>query len=907
MTSPAQGTVFTDALLEVLGRRDLNLKQERLSLKEVCEGTRLEIYNHVPAELAVKPECFPVDQRDGDLSDIGLFPNPAYRRGPVRRLDAQTDDIENRKKEIFEDNPYLLGMTFAGREESLRDLTEWAKGDRRIFCICDLGGTGKTALVWHWFNRADTVQLLAEQGYSKFWATFYAKGYDSLKFLRHLAHRLNLQVKELDSIASDNAVDAQRSLQQAILRRLRAERWFLILDGLEREMGAFANPGNQYDDSEKQDLRNENGEILSGEKFIRSVLFGEFVRGLLETQAKVIITSRLFPEDLRGTDYPERVAEYPFRPLSPEDATKVWNLVAASDTSDLQLQFFKKVDYHPQVIVIVASAVAESGTSTGFQEWFMESSEAEQAACLDDTAKKTTLRHRWIDLATRDIVVDKTRKKAWIVLCLIATQSEASNIEFLVASLVGPPPHLFPSRETFTDALRYLRKRRLLGFEEDRGQVDIHPVIRTHITRYILAQVEKNGADADQEVLQHLEESGSASEIYQRFMSQPKLEEALQALDSIERRSDQFRDKYFLFQILTRLYPNCDPQTRPWLDNLPELRYRKDQALWLLQTGSALMECGQWEESVVLFRRAQMAYRLCGDTESAEECARTQDWQRLYGGSLRESELRLLKDLEKGRDPLPESRYRYWLVLLLAIRQSPLAREALDKLRPDVDRWTLQSVAEAWYYLEDYDKAKDLAAAALERKERTLVGQWLWELVTLGLARLRLGDIAEATARLDEAGRGGLGHFYPIITMFAYAGHIEGLYLQAKDAGGKKPTEKQQKLTEATHIYGRYTKFDPRNQYQIPAAEAHLAAAKVQLERGNSDDAVHLAELSLQVARGEESPFCYAAGQKRAIAFLTSLGKPVPARSSLDPFSVRAHENRVRELVQTWEWQRDGK
>jgi tetratricopeptide (TPR) repeat protein len=898
--------MFTGELLEALNRGDPK-GGGRLSVREIenltISGLREKHNDSMVWPIIHSPIQFP----GGEVASFPLFPNPAVQE--VSSPDISSWEIENKKQEIFEDNPYLLGATFAGREECLRDITAWAEDDEaRILCICDLGGTGKTSLVWNWFTREATQQALAEQGYSKFWATFYAKGYDWLKFLRHLAFSLNLQLMELGSSAGLNTVEGQRSLQKAILRRLQDERWFIVLDGLEREMGAFADPGNQHDDSEKQDLRNENAEIPFEERFIRSLVFGEFIRALRDSQAKVIVTSRLFPEDLRGDYRDRRVIEYPFRPMSPDDALRVWNSVPdASDCLvdhedvDFQRSFFTAIGYHPQVIVIVASAVVESAELPGFRNWFNQFID-EQAACLDGS-EKTILRHRWIELATRDIVSDKEKKKGWIVLCRIAAQPDASDVETLVTSLVGSAPRLFPSRGKLTEALRYLQKRRLLGYDENRGQVDVHPVIRTQITKYILAQVEKNraGGDADQEVLQHLADFGSAGEIYQKFLSQPQLEEALQAIDNIDPLISSFGYKYFLRAILGKVFPRCGMRGSPWLETLPALRQRKEQALWLRRTGSALMASGNWEESIVLFRRAQLAYRLCGDTESVEECARSLDWQRIYGGSLHASEIRLLDSLEKsGHANFPNSDC-YRLALILAIRGAPSARRALEILPSDTDRWTMQTVAEAWYYLEEYDKAKELAAASLERKERTVTGQWLWELVTLGLARLRLGEVDEAGENLHVAAEEGHGHYYPIITMFAYAGYIEHLYLAGIAAAAKMHLFKHEKLAEALRIYSRYTQCDSKNQYQISAAEAHLAAAKVELELGNEGKAIQLAEVALQVARGSNPPFIYSAGQNRALAFLDSLGQPAPMLPPVDLLAVDAHEDRVRRLIKKWE------
>ncbi|MBK7599643.1 MAG: hypothetical protein IPJ07_14425 [Acidobacteria bacterium] len=105
-------------------------------------------------------------------------------------------------------------------------------------------------------------------------------------------------------------------------------------------MGAFANPEHSQIDSEEQDRRNENGNVLIEEKYIRGYVFPDFLIALLKTSAKVLITSRIFPENLMFGDRPfPGVIPYPFSPLSFEDATDVWDLAGEPDSSAFQKEF----------------------------------------------------------------------------------------------------------------------------------------------------------------------------------------------------------------------------------------------------------------------------------------------------------------------------------------------------------------------------------------------------------------------------------------------------------------------------------------------------------------------------------------------------------------------------------------
>ncbi|MBK7599642.1 MAG: hypothetical protein IPJ07_14420 [Acidobacteria bacterium] len=92
----------------------------------------------------------------------GEIPNSPDDRTPrpKRRLNIEQYGSPD-EREIKGANQYLLGERFVGRKKELVDLTDWLgrEGDR-ILCICDLGGTGKSALVWHWLNSESTKRPL---------------------------------------------------------------------------------------------------------------------------------------------------------------------------------------------------------------------------------------------------------------------------------------------------------------------------------------------------------------------------------------------------------------------------------------------------------------------------------------------------------------------------------------------------------------------------------------------------------------------------------------------------------------------------------------------------------------------------------------------------------------------------
>jgi tetratricopeptide (TPR) repeat protein len=824
----------------------------------------------------------------------GKADSPARPSTSIRppRLDAEQFEKARLRRDLEEmktANPYLLGDAFVGRKRELKDLQNWLAGDaHRVFCICDLGGTGKSALVWHWLNDRATREALVARGIRQYWCSFYARNFSAMQFLHELAAKLGVVMD------ATSAEAPQRQLQRLILDRLRREKWLLVLDGLEREMGAFAARDQLWKDSEEQDCRNEKGDVWRDEREIRDYVFSDFLRALLSTHTKVLITSRLFPDDLAGPDgapLPE-VIHYPFEPMPPENAEEVWNLFGEPDGSPFQREFFELVGFHPQVISVVAAATKEA--SARLQDWFNEFSEPKRQVCLNRSSLLTERRHRWLEQATRDLALH--RRDAWLTLCYIVRHSEASDVDELMDDLVngGAPeearPGRFQTEVKLRDELEYLVRRRLvgIGLSAEEEKVDVHPVIRGMVWDHIQSQYARGGDEA-RELARHLESDGSR-ELRLRLLDLPELDERLPALAALD-DSDEPHD---FLGVLSTFFPPPQPGRLAWLDGLPALHLRKDQAWLLYRTGNELMRRGRWDESAPVFDRAILAYELCGDRQSVEECRRSHDWQSLYGGNLLQTEREQIAMLKKGkRKSTP-----YWLALLLAIRQSEHAAPLLQSLPAETNRWTLQTVGEAWFYLDEYERAYDLTRRAWDRQgeEKDSVAQALWEAVTMGLALLRLDRLDEAEIHLNFAKTRGTGWAYNLVPMFAYAGFIELEYRRAR----KLPPGRTQlvALNNADHVFKQYGKADRDDSFQIPAAEAHLAMARVHHTRGDAAEALDLARRALRVAGEATPPFQYASVVRRATEFLTrDLGQPEPPAVTPD-FEAIEHEKAVAQAVQ---------
>ena len=891
---------------------------------DLCEGGRIQINKATSNGIRIEPgfSGAPLISADGndlfcgivmtgrqDPEDQTIFgKSPAYVR-EVIDLDAENGPTRNRldsdqaaeylavqrRLEFGTSNPYLLGKHFYGRRREQEELTKWLCSnekhlasdyelqDVRIFCICDLGGTGKSALVDHWLNMPSTKQALRDNGLpTPFWASFYSKDFSFPDMLERLKDYLGISLGRDFVVCGDDAY--RRTVVKKILAVLMKTPALIVFDGLEREMGAFNDSVNRGLDSEQQDVRAESLNVPTTERYLRETVFQDLLLGLVMTKAKVILTTRHVPEELRdlqGTH--RRVHVHPLGPLDAEDACKIWNDTIGQNSSGVDefvLRFFDLVGYHPCSIVIVASSLASDPDKRSLKQWF-ESFEVElQLRCTDRDALKTSLRHRWIDLATRDLKL--SRRKAWNLLVEIAHSASAIEIETLknitirdsLNTTKGRP--LFENGDQFDVALDLLQYRRLIGVSNQ--DVDMHPVIRTHVRQWAFA-VFRDPSTADEETLRAVKGDGDG-ELAQRFWASD-IEQQFLTLKTAdpERRDELVGGQSMLRQKLAEMYQQGTDRSKPWMSRLPRFAHRRVQADCVYLTANALMVNGDWEDSRYLYRVAKELYELCGDSASIGDCMWSMNWQLIYGGDLLESERTVVGSLLK-EDPtkLKTVKNLFWLILLLSVRKHPSAQRLLQIVDKDFDRWTLQAASETSYYLEDYSASRHHALQALRSDERIGRRQELWEWVSLGLAAMRVSSYEQSFESLGRARASGIGLGYEIITLFALAGLTEAHAECSFELSNTNNAEDS--LSKGISAHNQYRILDAQDRYQIPATDAHLSAAMIFEALGQRENAITWAIRALEVATRSGSPFVYASGERRAITFLTKIGAESSPKTS---------------------------
>ena len=137
-------------------------------------------------------------------------------------------------------HPYSLLQTreVVGRREELHQLTDWVTAntivprDVRLFNVVAIGGMGKSALTWKWFNDIAPNELPHLEG--RMWWSFYeSDAYFENFVIRALAYAARLPEAEVRQMPVQERED---QLWQVLDQRP----FLLVLDGLERILLAYA-------------------------------------------------------------------------------------------------------------------------------------------------------------------------------------------------------------------------------------------------------------------------------------------------------------------------------------------------------------------------------------------------------------------------------------------------------------------------------------------------------------------------------------------------------------------------------------------------------------------------------------------------------------------------------------------
>ncbi|HEV7645450.1 MAG TPA: DUF4062 domain-containing protein [Pyrinomonadaceae bacterium] len=392
--------------------------------------------------------------------------------------------------EVYVTHPYTLLQTHSlvGRQPELNLLTKWVtQTDSEVYkahilSVVAIGGMGKSALTWKWFEDIAPKEMRTLAG--RMWWSFYESDATFENFIiRALAYVSKRPIEEIQKI---NPQDKESQL----LAILDKEPFLLVLDGLERILIAYARMDAAYLTDSDYDQATANyvakayglppgaAQSFTGEHRLRKAAdprVGMFLKKLAKLQAsRILISTRLYPFDLQRMDgLPLPGCTAVFLPgLSNDDALNLWRNFGVSGAHDQLLPIFNSFGNHALLIQALVSEIANYRSAPGdFEKWRMANPHFAPARYprLQD-AMAHVLEYSLSGLG-------EVEQK---VLQTIAGFRMPTGYDTLSAVLTGDGKPCESASE-LDAALAELEDRGLVGWDRRANRYDLHPVVRSRV------------------------------------------------------------------------------------------------------------------------------------------------------------------------------------------------------------------------------------------------------------------------------------------------------------------------------------------------------------------------------------------------------------------------------------------
>jgi tetratricopeptide (TPR) repeat protein len=798
--------------------------------------------------------------------------------------------------EAYIAHPYTLLQThrLVGRKPELNLLTDWVTKRekdiywKRILNIVAIGGMGKSALTWKWFNDIAPQEMKPLAG--RMWWSFYESDASFENFItRALAYVTGRPLDEVQGVPV-----GEREAQ--LLAALNREPFLIVLDGLERILIAYARmdaahlTDDDYDRQTANYVANAYGlpasaaQSFTGEHRLRRTAdprAGSFLRKLAQLQAsRILVSTRLYPFDLQmlnGDPMPGAAAIF-LPGLADDDALELWRAFGVSGARDSLLPLFRRFENHPLLIQALASEVARHRRSPGnFEDWRRDHPDFDPFSLPLANVKSHVL-----EFSLRGLD-DRSRK----VLQTVAGFRMPARYDALTALLISEGQPCTDERELDV-VLSDLEDRGLVGWDRRANRYDLHPIVRGVIWSGLRDDARRDVYTAlhthfdslpkidNWEKVSSLEDLTPAIELYSTLIGLGRYDDALELFrDRIEKASFyRLSANRPRAELLEMLFPDGVEQ-QPRLGNLADQSFALNALALAYQLG------GQPGRSAPLYRRAAAI-----DSETKRSGKLGVDLENLSDtlhvlGRLRESESAALGALtlaREERDRFHESVSLYVLGRTLVSRADAAGSEsALDRSSriftrtSSYDGFVLSYLAERALWFGDYASASDLASRAWESASRSAAYErgFIFGARLQGETALALNDFAKADERLHHA----LARTRAVSLVENELPALIALAELRRRQGDRKAA--RELLDDV---------WDPaeRGPYPLHHADAYNVLAQIERDEGNHSAAIDAATKAYRLAWCDGPPFAYHWGLIAAQKHLQELGAPEPAMPPFD-------------------------
>ncbi|HXA20600.1 MAG TPA: DUF4062 domain-containing protein [Thermoanaerobaculia bacterium] len=331
---------------------------------------------------------------------------------------------------FYAEPPYIGSHKFVGREAQLETLSDWAAAadPHPVLLFEAIGGAGKSMLTWEWTTQH--AMAVRDDWAGRFWYSFYEKGAVMADFCqRALAY---ITERPLEAFRKKKTLE----LSELLLHQLRARRWLIVLDGLERVLVAY----HRFDAARLADEEAGTTDKIAQRDPCAAIRpeDDDLLRALASAApSKLLLTSRLVPRVLlNSANQPISGVLHERLPgLRPADAEALLRSCGITGTSqDIQNYLKSHCDCHPLVTGVLAGLINDYLADRGnFDSW---SADRDGGAALNLNDLNLVQKRNHILRAALDALPPKGRQ----LLSTLALLSEAVDY----ATLSAFNPHLPP-------------------------------------------------------------------------------------------------------------------------------------------------------------------------------------------------------------------------------------------------------------------------------------------------------------------------------------------------------------------------------------------------------------------------------------------------------------------------------
>ncbi|HYP26250.1 MAG TPA: DUF4062 domain-containing protein [Blastocatellia bacterium] len=778
--------------------------------------------------------------------------------------------------EAFIAHPYTLlqAHRLVGRQQELNLLTDWVTRKRQriyqahILNIVAIGGLGKSALTWKWFNDIAPQEMNPLAG--RMWWSFYESDATFENFVtRALAYTTQRSLEEVQKIPAP-----ERETQ--LLAALDREPFLIVLDGLERILIAYA----RMDAARLEDSQVSNQRNLRKTADPRA---GRFLKKLAQIKnSRILASTRLYPAELEteGGDPIPGCFKHALGGLTGEDAVELWRALGISGSRDLLLPVFNAFDKHPLLIQALAGEVKRYRKAPGdFEEW-------RKAHPRFDPTKFERLQdamNHVLEFALRGL-----NDKALKALQVVAAFRMPARYDTLSALLIGEGKACIDEQD-IDKVLTELEDRGLVGWDKRANRYDLHPIVRGVVWGSLSDDIKRGVYTSlhthfeafpkigDWKKVGSLEDLTPTIELYGTLIGLGRYDDAIHLFVERLQNATLYRlsASRQMTELMEMLFPDGADQP-PRLSNVNRQAY----TLHMLAIGYKLS--GQIGNAVTLYRRANAMILETNDNTNLSVGLRSLSNTLRLSGALYESESAVCRALiisaQEG-NRYQESASLFCIGLTLATRGlTSESNSALQRsLRIQIARLHSQGEGIVNFYLTQSALWLGKFANAL------LFANRAWELAHV---ENNEGDFISA-ARVQGEAALGLNNFATADERLHHAlTRARAVNLVEEEL----PTlialaelrRRQDDLKTARELLDDVWEPAECGPYPLFHADACNVLAQIERDAGNLPEAVEAATRAYKLAWCDGPPFAYHWGLEKARKHLRELGAPEPDMPPFD-------------------------